>query len=51
MVRILKIYLKGKRNLFNKLSHKRFVSLLSKANSIGDQCYTLKEIQYLNSKF
>lgn len=51
MIRVLKVYLKGKRNLFNKLSHKRFINMLSKANGIGDQCYTLKEIRYINSKF
>ncbi len=50
MVRILRVYLNGKRNLFNKLSHKRLMTLLGKANGLGDRCYTLAEIQYINSK-
>jgi hypothetical protein len=51
MFRLLRVYLKGKRNLFNKISHKRYMELLSKANSVFDGCYTLKEIQYLSSKY
>jgi hypothetical protein len=51
MFRLLRVYLKGKKNLFDKLSHKRYMGLLSKANSLFDGCYTLKEIQYLNNKF
>jgi hypothetical protein len=50
MIRILKVYLKGKHGLFNKISHKRFFELLGRANGLDDQCYTIEEIQYLNSK-
>jgi hypothetical protein len=50
MIRILKVYLKGKHKLLNKLSHKRFMGLLSKSNGIDDKCYTLAEIRYINSK-
>jgi hypothetical protein len=38
MIRILKVYLKGKHKLLNKLSHKRFMGLLSKSNGIDDKC-------------
>lgn len=50
MIRILKVYLNGKQGLFNKLSHRRFFELLGRAKGLDDQCYTIKEIQYLNSK-
>lgn len=50
IVRLLKIYLKGKRQLFLKMSQNRFFNLLKKANSMHDRCYTLKEIQYLGNK-
>lgn len=50
MIRILKVFVKGKRSLFNKLSHRRFFELLSRANGLDDQCYTLEELQYINSK-
>lgn len=48
--RVIKVYLKGKRKLFLKISENRFFNLLSKANSVHDKCYTLKEIQYLGNK-
>lgn len=50
MIRILNIFLKGKRSLLSKISHRRFFELLSRANSLDDQCYTLEEIRYINSK-
>lgn len=49
-IRVFKIYLKGKRKLFIKMSQNRFFSLLIKANNIHDRCYTIKEIHYLGNK-